>query len=405
MENRPVIRDEIEELMVRAVVDVIVRDELEAKLRSGRPLRVKLGIDPTSPRIHLGRAVQLRRLKRFQRLGHQVQMVVGDFTARIGDASDKSSARPMLTPEQIESNLGQYRAQIGKIIDVGRAEFRYNSEWLGQLGMADVVHLASNFTVAQMLERENFTLRFQAQKPIGLHEFFYPLMQGYDSVALSSDIELGGTDQVFNLMAGRILQKAFGREPQSIITGVMIEGTDGRKMSSSWGNVISILDPPNEQFGRIMAMRDDLMVRYFDACTDVPYNEITGIAEALGRGEVAPLEVKKRLARETVTLYHSEAEAWEAQDYFERTVQRKELPNEIPLVEVSGKAAVLADLMVHCGLTPSKSEARRLVEQGGVQVDGVRVLDPGQEIRLTDGMVLKAGKRKFVRVSCIHQEA
>lgn len=400
MEGRPVNQEEIKEVLFRATVDVIPREVLEGRLQTGQPLRVKLGIDPTGPRIHLGRAVPLRKLRRFQRMGHTVQLVVGDFTARIGDASDKTALRQRLSREQVEENMHYYKEQIGLILDLSRTEFHYNSLWLSTLSFSDVVELASHFTVAQMLERENFTLRYQAGKPIGLHEFMYPLMQGYDSVVLKTDVELGGTDQIFNLLAGRALQEAFGQPQQCVLTGPMIEGTDGRKMSTSWGNVINILDPSDIQYGRIMSIRDELMMRYFEACTDVPLAEIRELDGALARGDLAPMELKKRLAREIVALYHGEPEAWESQQHFESTAQRGERPEEIPVFEVPHTPQNIVELVTHCGLAGSKSEARRLIEQNGVQIDGVRMADPAARVVPVDGMLLRVGKRKYAELKC-----
>lgn len=400
MEGRTVTQEEIREVLFRATVDAIPRDVLEERLQSGEPLRVKLGIDPTGPRIHLGRAVPLRKLRRFQKMGHTIQLVVGDFTAQIGDASDKTAVRQRLTREQVEENMRHYKEQIGLILDLNRTEFHYNSTWLSSLSFGDVVELASHFTVAQMLERENFTLRYQGGKPIGLHEFMYPLMQGYDSVALRTDVELGGTDQIFNLLAGRTLQEAFGQPQQCVLTGPMVEGTDGRKMSTSWANVINILDPCDVQYGRIMSIRDELMMRYFEACTEVPLTEIQELDEALERGDLAPMELKKRLAREIVALYHGEPEAWESQQRFESTTQRGERPAEIPVCEVPPAMLSIVELVTLCALAGSKSEARRLVEQGGVQVDGARTVDPADRVTPVDGMLLRVGKRKYVELKC-----
>ncbi|HBL50908.1 MAG TPA: tyrosine--tRNA ligase [Firmicutes bacterium] len=390
--------DQIQELLERSVADIIVREKLEADLRSGKRLRVKLGIDPTGPRIHLGRSVPLRKLLQFQKLGHLVQLVVGDFTGQIGDSSDKDAQRPMLTPEAVRGNMAGYQAQIGKILDLDQVEFHYNSTWLAALGFQDVVQLTSHFTVAQMLERENFALRYQSEKPIGLHELLYPLMQGYDSVALKTDVELGGTDQIFNLMAGRTLQRVFDQEPQSVLTNRLIEGTDGRKMSTSWGNVITILDPPDEQYGKCMSIKDELIFIYLEACTDMPMSDLEQAREAFERGELHPMEAKKRLAWEIVAQYHGAEEAQEAAERFAQVVQRKEQPDEMPVVRLAPSPVDAVTLLCQCNLVSSKSEGRRLIEQGGLNVDGLRITDPNQAVVPIAGMIIKAGKRKYARL-------
>jgi tyrosyl-tRNA synthetase len=396
--------DPISELLSRCVVDVIPKDDLEKRLRTGDRLRVKLGIDPTGPRIHIGRAVPIRKLRRFQELGHQVVLVIGDFTAQIGDASDKNSARQMLTHDEVRSNMETYIQQISMILDMSKVEIRWNSEWLGKLSFKDTIGLASCFTVAQMLERENFSERFITNKPIGLHEFLYPLMQGYDSVVLKADVELGGTDQLFNLMAGRELQRAFGQNPQAVMTNPLILGLDGRKMSTSWGNTICILDHPDEQYGKLMSISDDLIVPYMWACTDMPLSEITEVENELAGNSVNPIIAKKKLAWEVVALYHGKTAASQAEDNFTRRVQQKEIPVDIPTYQPALDSAVI-DILINSGIVPSRSEARRLVEQGGVSLGEEKVLDPrallGQLLTgrdLTDGIILKAGKRRFVKL-------
>ncbi|MEP6774710.1 MAG: tyrosine--tRNA ligase, partial [Chloroflexota bacterium] len=274
----------VQEILTRGVVDAVVREDLEKALRSGRKLRVKLGIDPTGPLLHIGRSVPLFKLRQYQQAGHQVVLIIGDGTALVGDASDKDSERPLLTYEQIEANMATYKEQVGKVLDLDKVEFRYNGDWLLKLGLKDIIRLASKFTVAQMIQRENFSDRWDAGKPIGLHEILYPLMQGFDSVAIESDVELGGTDQLFNLMAGRALQEDFNQPPQAVMTLQMIPGTDGRKMSTSWGNAVWILDEPRDQFGKIMSMGDHIIPTYMEAVTTMPMEEVERIETGLEDG-------------------------------------------------------------------------------------------------------------------------
>ena len=396
----------IQELMTRGVVDIIVRDEFEKKLRSGRKLRVKLGIDPTGPLLHIGRSVPLFKLRQFQELGHQVVLIIGDFTAIVGDASDKDAQRLMLTRDQIERNMETYREQIGHILDIDKVEFSYNSQWLAPLTFNDVIRLASKFTVAQMIQRENFSDRWDAGKPIGLHELLYPLMQGFDSVAIEADVELGGTDQLFNLMAGRALQEDFGQSPQTVMTVNMIEGTDGRKMSTSWGNAIFLLDEPRDQFGKIMSMSDHVLPTYLESVTRIPMVEVKAMVQQLEDESVNPIEIKKRLAWEIVKMYHGEAAADQARDDFERQFQRGELPSQMPVVPVdkalSQKAnddgtIGLLDLLINIGLAPSRKHAQRLVEQGAVRINDVAFTDRETIVKPAEGMIIKAG-RSYVRI-------
>lgn len=396
----------IQNVLTRSVVQIIVRDELEKKLKSGRKLRVKLGIDPTGPQIHLGRSVTLHKMRQFQDLGHQVVLIIGDFTGLVGDASDKDAARPMLSREQIESNMATYIDQMGKILDLAKVEFRYNSQWLAPLNFNDVIKLAAQFTVAQMIQRENFSDRWEQGKPIGLQELLYPLMQGFDSVAIEADLELGGTDQLFNLLAGRALQEDFGQQPQSVLCTMMIEGTDGRKMSTTWGNSIYINDPPRDQFGKIMSMRDDIIPIYFEAATQVPMDEVRSLKEGLVNGTLHPMDAKKRLAWEIVRMYHGQAAADQARTDFELQFQQKALPTQVPLVPLErgrgdkanaqGEVGIL-DLLINTGLAPNRKQAQRLVEQGGVRVDDERVTTRDHLVKPAQGMVLKAG-RNFVKL-------
>ncbi len=396
----------VHEIMTRGVVDVIVREELEKALRSGRKLRVKLGIDPTGPLLHVGRSVPLFKLRQFQQAGHQVVLIIGDGTALVGDASDKDTERPLLTSEQIEQNMATYKEQVGKVLDLDKVEFRHNGDWLLQLGLKDLIRLASKFTVAQMIQRENFSDRWEQGKPIGLHEILYPLMQGFDSVAINSDLELGGTDQLFNLMAGRALQEDFGQPPQAVMTMQMIPGTDGRKMSTSWGNAVWILDDAKEQFGKIMSMGDHVIPTYLESVTTIPMDEVKRIEAGLADGSVHPMDAKKRLAWEIVNLYHGQEEADRAQADFEAQFQQRGLPSDIPEVQIdrvlvakadeAGEIGIL-DLLVNTGLAPNRKQAQRLVEQGGVRINDERITDRAQMVKPVPGMVVKAG-RSFVRI-------
>jgi tyrosyl-tRNA synthetase len=396
----------IEELLNRAVVDIIVREDLEKQLRAGRKLRVKLGIDPTGPLMHVGRSVPLIKLRQFQQLGHQVVLIIGDATAIVGDASDKDSERPMLTSEQIEKNMATYKEQVGRILDLDKVEFRYNAQWLLSLGLKDIIRLASRFTVAQMIQRENFSNRWDEGKPIGLHEILYPLMQGFDSVAINSDVELGGTDQLFNLMAGRALQEDFNQPPQAVMTMNMIPGTDGRKMSTSWGNAIWILDEPKDQFGKVMSMGDHVIPVYMESVTTMPMDEVRRFEKGLEDGTIHPMDAKKRLAWEIVKMYHGQDAADRAKENFEKQFQERGVPADIPLVPLSratgDKAAEdgtlgILDLLVNTGLAPNRKQAQRLVEQGGVRVGDERVTSREHRLAPAPGMVLKAG-RSFVKL-------
>jgi tyrosyl-tRNA synthetase len=397
----PAARDghEIDELLTRGVVDVIVREDVETRLRAGEKLRVKHGIDPTGPRLHIGRAVPLRKLRQFQEQGHTICLVIGDFTAQLGDASDHSAARRMLSEQEVHANMAGYREQIGRILDGDKVEWSYNSHWLGRLGFKDIIGLAQHFTVAQMLERENFRLRYAEGKPIGLHEFFYPLLQGYDSVALRADLEVGGTDQLFNFLAGRTIQRALGQRPQDVMTMQMIWGLDGRKMSTSEGNTILIDEPPVDMYGKIMSMGDEHIIPYFEAATDVPIREIQEIAHEL-EGGLNPMIAKKRLAYEITRLYHGDAGAREGQRYFEELHQQHVLSDaDWPAVELKGAhPRQVGRLFVEAGLAESVSDARRVMQQGGLEIDGRKVTDFAMTVTPQTGMKLRRGKIRLARL-------
>lgn len=388
-------QNNLAELLTRGVEEVIEKEHLEKALNSGKKLRVKFGIDPTSAHIHLGRAIPLRKLRAFQNLGHKIILIVGDFTAQIGDPSDKLAKRPMLAREEIKNNLKTYKRELGKIIDLKKAEIRFNSKWLGKLGFQEISELAENFSVGQMLERRNFHERFNNHEEISLREFMYPLMQGYDSVAVKADLEIGGADQLFNLMAGRVIQPRYGQKPQDIMTFEMLEGTDGRKMSSSWGNFIAIDDSPEDMFGKVMSLRDELIARYFLLCTDVSEEEIREIT-----GEnTNPRDSKARLAKEIVALYHGEEKALRAAEEFDAVFKDKELPSDIEEISVDFNSADAVSLLVLSEIISSKSEARRLIEQGGFKVDGEKITDSKKEIVVSEeGIVVQVGKRKFAKI-------
>ena len=389
--------ERIEDLLTRGVVDVVDRENLERALRSGKKLRVKLGFDPTGAKIHIGRAIILRKLKAFQDLGHQVVFIVGDFTARVGDPSDKLGKRPMLDASAIKENLKRYKAQIGKIIDLEKAEFHYNSRWLSKLTFGEIAELAESFSVQQMVARRNFKERWEKGEEISLRELLYPLMQGYDSVAVKADLELGGTDQLFNLHAGRVIQRFYGQKEQDLLTTEMLEGTDGRKMSTSWGNVINITDEPSEIFGKIMSIRDELIGRYLALTTELPLEEVRLIEVGMAKGMTNPRDAKLRLAREVVTLYHGEGVGEKAEEEFISVFRKGELPENLQTVQPK-KGETVVEFMVRAKLARSKGEAARLVEQGGVSLSDERVSDPHLAVEKFSGAVIRVGKRHFVRI-------
>lgn len=388
--------DPISELLTRGVAHCIVKEDLEKKLRSGKKLTIKLGCDPTASNIHLGNAIAIRALRKFQDLGHNIVFIVGDATGMIGDTSDKSAMRTQLTKEQVEENMKDWREQVGRILDLPKIRFAYNSEWLSKLNFMDVANLASKFTVAQMIERENYWKRFTEHKPIGLHEFMYPLMQGYDSVAINADVELGGDDQLFNILAGRVLQEAFDQEPQNLITYELIEGTDGRKMSKSYGNVINIQDTPKDMFGKTMSMKDELIIRYFVLCTDKSMEDIKKIETDL-LGGLNPRDAKIMLAKELVTMYHSAEDAEHVAGEFMNVFSKGEIPTDVPEVHVEKETILLLDAVIQYELLPSKGEAKRLIDQGGITLDGEKVSTYDHMITLSETkQLLKVGKRKFL---------
>ena len=396
------------EVIKRGTVEIIPEDELKQKIErsiaAGKPLRIKLGLDPTAPDIHLGHTVVLQKMRQFQELGHEVIIILGDFTARIGDPTGRSETRPQLSEEEIQTNARTYERQIYKILNPDRTKLVFNSQWLAPLNFAQVIQLAAKYTVARMLERDDFSRRFHEGLPISVHEFFYPLMQGYDSVALGADVEVGGTDQKFNLLMGRTLQKEYGQEPQIALTMPILEGLDGaQKMSKSLGNYIGIDEPPQEMYGKAMSLPDELMLRYFELVTPVSLEELREISAGLTGGRLHPRDVKMRLAREIVAFYHGAQAAREAEKEFIRVFRQHELPEEMAEFTVTPRmlengSIWLPRLMLLTGLAPSTSEGRRLILQGAVKVDGEKVSDPAYNLVPADGMVVRSGKRRFVRL-------
>jgi tyrosyl-tRNA synthetase len=391
-------RDALRELLSRGVVETIVQKDLEEELSSGRKLRVKLGIDPTSPHLHIGRAIPLLKLRDFQELGHQVVLIVGDFTAVIGDTSDKDAERPMLAREVIEENFKTYKAQAGKLIDLSQAEFRYNSEWLDTLTYREIGEHADLFSVSDFTARENIKRRLDAGKRVSLREVLYPLMQGYDSVAVRADVELGGTDQKFNLLAGRVLQEKYGQKPQNILMNPLIEGPDERKMSSSWGNTIALTAAPNEMYGKIMSMVDSQIVNYFELCTRVPLSDVSKIRSELEGGTLHPKEAKMYLAREIVTLYHSAQAAQGAEAHFVTTFSEKGVPEDVRETGASS-GELLCDVLLREGVVASKTECRRLIEDGAVldATSNLRIAEV--HLKLTQPLTVKVGKRRFLKIN------
>lgn len=395
-------------ILMRGAADVVSEAELKAKLeksvKTGKPLRVKLGIDPTGRDLTLGHTVPLRKMKQFMELGHQGVLIIGDYTATIGDPTGRNDARPQLTHEQTTANAQRFLEQAARVLDVSKLEIRRNSEWLAPMTFADVTRLAAKATVAQMLEREDFKNRYAEGRPIFLHEFFYPLMQGTDSVAIEADVELGGTDQKFNLLTGRDLQREAGMEAQVCLMTPIVEGLDGvQKMSKSLGNYIGLDHPPQEMFGRTMSIPDTLILTYFTYFTDVSVAELESIKATLAAGE-NPMTLKKRLGREIVTTYgYSAEEAAAAEEAWVAQFSRGEVPEDIPDVEVSASALPIGagKLLVDAGMAPSMSEARRLIQQGGFSLDGEKVSDPQAMLSLVDGQVMKVGKRKWGRVKIV----
>lgn len=383
------------------VTESELRSKVERSIRTGIPLTVKLGLDPTAPDLHLGHAVVLQKLRDFQTLGHQVVLIIGDFTGLIGDPTGRSETRKPLTWEEIRTNADTYRAQLGKVIDMNRTRVEFNSAWLGRLTFEHVIREAAHLTVAQMLRREDFAARYAGGRPISLHEFLYPIAQAYDSVVLEADVELGGTDQTFNLLVGRDLQRAHGQEPQVAVTVPILEGLDGvQKMSKTLGNYVGVTESPDDMYGKLMSIPDSLLLRYLTLVTRLPEREIQEISGSLAAGGLHPMEAKKRLARTVVTQFHGEAAAGKAEAAFARIVQQRELPEKIEGIRIvtPSEGEPLWRVVVMAGMVPSNSEARRQIQQGAVELDGERVSDPNRTVAAsTLTHLLRVGKRRFTR--------
>lgn len=385
--------------LLRGADEIIPQSELEAKLATGKPLEVKAGFDPTAPDLHLGHTVLINKLRQFQQLGHNVTFLIGDFTGLIGDPTGKSATRPPLTSEEIKQNAETYQEQVFKILDPELTRVRFNSEWMSKMSSADMIRLAAQYTVARMLERDDFSKRYAAQQSIAIHEFLYPLVQGYDSVALEADVELGGTDQKFNLLVGREMQKAYGKPQQAILTVPILEGLDGvQKMSKSLGNYIGITDAPNEMFGKLMSISDELMWRYFELLSFRPMSEVAAFKTRISEG-MNPRDVKFLLCEELITRFHDATAAESAKQDFIQRFQKNAIPDDMPEFQISlGEGMLIGGLIKEAQLCQSTSEAMRMVNQGAVKIDGERVSDPKLVVDAKDPFVLQVGKRKFARV-------
>ena len=406
--------DVIQKITRRGVQEIISHDEFVRMLQAGKPLRLKMGFDPSRPDIHLGHVVGLRKLHQLQELGHQVILIVGDWTAQIGDPSGQSATRPVLTHDEVISNAESYLRQFFKVVDKDRTQVEWQSEWFGKFGLADVLRLTGKFTVAQFLQRDDFAKRFQEQRPIAITELLYPLLQAYDSLKIQADVEFGGTDQMFNLLVGRELQQMEGQRPQQVFLMPILVGTDGvQKMSKSLDNYVGVEEPPNDMYGKLMSLPDELIVPYFEYLTDAPQEELTSFSSDLASGSINPMDMKKRLAREITTQFHESAAADAAQENFERVVQRRDLPEEIPeFAEPSldpsfdGQSRRLSNIIVDAGLATSAAEAKRLINQGAVQLitesaGDARTFerdDRASGLGLAHRSVLKVGRRRFVRL-------
>lgn len=392
-------KKKIDQLLSRRVAEAVVLDSLRKKLESGKRLRVKLGVDPTAPDLHLGHTVPLKKLREFQDLGHQVVLIIGDYTARVGDPTGKSKTRPMLSEDDVKKNAETYLAQAGKVLDVSKLEIRWNGEWFSKMDFNDLLKLAAQFTVARMIERDDFANRLDAGTDIHMHELLYPMMQAYDSIMIESDVEIGGTDQKFNILAGRDLQRKMGKPEQDcMFLGPILVGTDGaKKMSKSLGNYVGVAEEPNEMFGKVMSIPDSALWDWFALATDVAEEEIATLRAACEGKAMNPRDAKVRLAKEIIAMYHSAKDADAAEEHFNSTFRDKQVPDDVPTVAVSARA--LAEILVETGLCASKSDAKRQIEQGGVKVAGETVKDPATTVDVTaEPMLIQKGKRHFVNV-------
>ena len=391
------------DLIKHGAVEILPEEELvkklEKSLKDGKPLNIKLGCDPSRPDLHIGHSVVLRKLAHFQTLGHQAILIVGDFTGMIGDPSGRNVTRPALTLDETKLNGESYFNQATKILDREKTKIVYNSEWLSKMSFEEVIKLASKYTVARMIERDDFTKRFKSGKPIGIHEFLYPLAQAMDSVAIKSDVELGGTDQKFNLLVGRDIQREYGIEPQCILTMPLIPGTDGvEKMSKSYDNYIGISDSPKEIYGRTLSIPDDIIYLYYILATDVPKDELANIKKQLNDSNVNPRDLKRRLARTFITMYHNSDAAKQAEEEFDKVFINKEAPDDIPELKIEEREIGILDLILKVKFATSKGEAKRLVSQGGVTINSNKINNIGEKIKVENNMILKVGKRKFIKL-------
>jgi len=396
------IKEQIE-LLKRGTIEIFTEQELAEKLtesaKTGRQLRIKLGLDPTSPDIHLGHTVVLRKMRQFQDLGHKAVLIIGDYTARIGDPTGQNTTRPILSPEQIKKNAQTYFQQAGKVLDISpeKLEVRYNSEWLEKMTLMELIQLAARKTVTQMLQRDSFKQRLQNNIDVYTHEFLYPLMQGYDSFMVKSDVELGGTDQTFNNLVGRDIQKAYGQKQQIVLTMPILTGLDGKeKMSKSKGNYIGVTDQPNDMFGKIMSISDEMMENYFTLLTDLPAAKI---AELVNKDKTHPKQTKVLLGKMIVTKFYDESAADDAAAQFEKVFAQKQLPDDMPVIQMSPAVITASKLLLACRLVPSGSEAKRMIAQGAASIDGEKIDDPNREITPKDGMTLQVGKRRFAKLT------
>ncbi len=391
--------EKIKNLLSRGAVNIIEKDSLEKKLNSGKKLRIKFGADPTAADLHLGHMVCLKKLKEFQDLGHQIVFIIGDYTAKIGDPSGRNKTRPSLSDAEIKKNTKTYLDQVGKILDIKKIKIYKNSQWFSKMSLADILNLSSKFTVAQILERDDFEKRIKNKVEIYYHETIYPMMQAYDSVMVKSDVEVGGNDQIFNMLAGRELQKKMGQEPQDILTMPLLIGLDGKeKMSKSFGNYIGIAESSNEQFGKIMSLPDNLIIEYMLLLTDIQTKNINEIEKKIKEGKINPRDAKIKLAFEIVKFFHGEEKAEKAKEEFERVFSKKEAPKDMPVVKIDTNKINLVELLVNNKILPSKSEARRLIEQRAVEINGEKIKNWKEEIEIKKEAVLKIGKRRFVRI-------
>ena len=385
------------------MAEIIVESDFLELLDSDRPLRLKMGFDPSAPDIHLGHVVGLRKLRQLQELGHKVVLIVGDWTAQIGDPSGRSQTRPLLTAEEVRENAETYLAQFFKVVDLEKTEVRWQSEWFGSFSLTDVIRLTSRFTIAQFLAREDFANRFKANQPIAITELLYPLLQAYDSVAIEADVEFGGMDQKFNLLVGRDLQEMMGQRPQQCFLVPLLVGTDGvQKMSKSLGNYIGVGEPPGDIYGKTMSLPDSMIMQYFENLTNVPDHELGEMGRAMDEESINPLQLKKSLARELVTQFHDAEAAQGAQEYFERTVQRGETPEDLDLYELPSIPTLegqrLSRILTNANLAASSSEARRLISQGAVQVNDIKIISDSNATELRPGDVIRVGRRRFVKI-------